>query len=90
MLALGNCATEIFIVCRAFGGSNERNIRAALDLGEKGLNFIVTSVRNRGIMMGRWNGDVAKNEMVVVNGLGYLDKVLLNAELSDGNYCCTH
>lgn len=26
-------------------------MRAAFDRGEKGLNFIVTSVRNRGIMV---------------------------------------
>lgn len=70
-LALGNCATEIFIVCRAFGGSNERNMRAALDLGEKGLNFIVTSVRNRGIMVdyGLWIEGVAEREMAGVKGL---------------------
>lgn len=50
-------------------------MRAALDLGEKGLNFIVTSVRNRGIMVGYGMRAVAENAVAVVDGLYYCDAV---------------
>lgn len=51
LLVLGSSFDSIFIPSpRAFGGINERNRRADLDRGEKGLNFTRTSVRNRVII----------------------------------------
>lgn len=44
--ALGSIFVSIFIVCRAFGGRTERNNRAVLALGEKGLKTVETSVMN--------------------------------------------
>lgn len=38
------------MVCRAFGGRTERNNRAVLALGEKGLKTVETSVMNLVIM----------------------------------------
>jgi hypothetical protein len=38
-------------LARAFGGRKERKIRAAFARVEKGLNFVVTSVMNRVIMV---------------------------------------
>lgn len=37
---------------RAVGGRNERNSRADLDLAEKGLNLVLTSVMKRVIILG--------------------------------------
>lgn len=37
--------------CLAFGGRNERNNRADLAVGEKGLNFVFTSVMKRVIIL---------------------------------------
>jgi hypothetical protein len=51
VLSLGSCVTEIFMICRALGGRIARNIRAVFARCEKGLNFIVTSERNRGIIV---------------------------------------
>lgn len=48
--ALGNIFVSIFMVCRAFGGSTERNNRAVLALGENGLKTVETSVMNRVII----------------------------------------
>lgn len=48
----GSNVVEIVMPCeRALGGRNARNSRAALDLVEKGLNFVFTSVINRDIIL---------------------------------------
>jgi len=39
------------MVCRAFGGRNERNKRAVFAFGENGLNTVDTSVMNLVIMI---------------------------------------
>jgi hypothetical protein len=49
--SLGSILVSILTVCRAFEGKRARNIRAVFALGEKGLKIVVTSVRNRVIMI---------------------------------------
>ncbi len=48
---LGSIFVSILTVCRAFAGKRARNIRAVFALGEKGLKAVLTSVRNRVIMI---------------------------------------
>lgn len=49
----GSNVVEIVMPCeRALGGRKARNSLAALDLVEKGLNFVFTSVMNRDIILG--------------------------------------
>lgn len=50
MLVEGSWVTDIFMTCRALGGRVARNMRAVFECREKGLNFMVTSERKRGIM----------------------------------------
>jgi len=50
---LANTFVLIFMpFARAFGGRKERNSRAVLALGEKGLKTVETSVMNLVIMLG--------------------------------------
>jgi hypothetical protein len=49
--ALGSIFVSIFIICRAFGGRKERNRRAVLARGEKGLKTVETSVMNLVIIL---------------------------------------
>jgi hypothetical protein len=48
---LGNTFVSILTVCRAFAGKRARNNRAVFALGEKGLKAVLTSVKNRVIMI---------------------------------------
>jgi hypothetical protein len=57
---------------RAFAGKNERKRRAVLDLGEKGLKTVRTSVMNRVIMMPSGTSD---NDSVNFNGMGYSEEL---------------
>ena len=53
--ARGSSFVLTFIpVCRAFGGRKERNNRAVLDRGEKGLKTVDTSVMKRVIILTGW------------------------------------
>ena len=52
VLSRGSRLVLIFMVCRAFGGKRARKIRHVLARLEKGLNFVVTSVRCLVIMIG--------------------------------------
>lgn len=47
----GNSLVVTFMVWRASGGRKDRNNRAVLALGEKGLKTVETSVRNRVIIL---------------------------------------
>lgn len=49
--ALGNNFVVTFMICRAFGGRDERNRRAVLAFGENGLKTVETSVMNLVIMV---------------------------------------
>lgn len=57
LLALGSSFVSIFIELLAFGGRKERNNRAVLAFGEKGLKTVVTSVRKRVIIFARFAVD---------------------------------
>lgn len=50
-LSRGRIFTSTFIVERALGGSKARNERAVFARTEKGLNRVLTSVKNRVIML---------------------------------------
>lgn len=54
--ARGNNFILIFIVCRALGGSIDRNSRAVFALGRNGLKEDVTSVIYLVIILGRFAG----------------------------------
>jgi hypothetical protein len=65
-----------FIVCRAFGGRDERNRRAVFAFGENGLKTVDTSVRNRVIMMKRLSGSILQSFSMIIGLTGYLNLYL--------------